>query len=117
MMESTEISLSTICGGAVPEVFERELREVLRNIHDPNTVAEKVRTLTIKFSFKPTEDRSQAVIEFSCKPSLQPVKVVKGQFFLSRHSGQLKAYAVDMKQGALFGDAAVEADRTINLVK
>ena len=101
-MDSTEISLTTICQGAVPEVFEREFRELLRNISDPNTVAEKVRTITIKFCVKPTEDRSQAAIDFTCKASLQPVKVVKGQFFLSRHTGQLKAYAVDMKQGALF---------------
>ena len=38
-MDSTEISLTTICQGAVPEVFEREFRELLRNIADPNTVA------------------------------------------------------------------------------
>lgn len=115
-MESTEISLTTICGGAVPEVFEREFRELLRNIHDPNTVAEKVRTLTIKFTVKPTEDRSQAAVDFTCKPSLQPVKVVKGQFFLSRHSGQLKAYSVDMRQGALFTEEPAAAS-SINLVK
>lgn len=42
-MDPTELTLTSICGGAVPEVFEREFRELLRNIHDPNTVAEKVR--------------------------------------------------------------------------
>lgn len=115
-MESTEISLTTICGGAVPEVFEREFRELLRNIHDPNTVAEKVRTLTIKFTVKPTEDRSQAAVDFTCKPSLQPVKVVKGQFFLSRHSGQLKAYSVDMRQGALFTNES-EAKQPMRVVE
>lgn len=114
-MESTEISLTTICNGAVPEVFEREFRELLRNIADPNMVPEKVRTVTIKFAVKPTEDRSQAAIAFTCKSSLQPVKVVRGQFFLSRHSGQLKAYSVDMQQGALFGEG--EAVTAINLVK
>lgn len=114
-MDPTELTLTSICGGAVPEVFEREFRELLRNIHDPNTVAEKVRTITIKFAVKPTEDRSQAAIDFTCKASLQPVKVVKGQFFLSRHSGQLKAYAVDLRQGALFGGD--EAGSPINLVK
>ena len=101
-MEPEEISLTTICHGGVPEVFERELRELLKNIADPNTNAEKARTLTLKFTFKPSEDRSQAAIDFTCRASLQPVKMVKSQFFLSRHSGQLKAYAVDMKQGALF---------------
>lgn len=103
-MEVESVTLSTICHGAVPEVFERELRQVLNNIADPNTVAEKLRTLTLKFTFKPTEDRSQTDIHFSCMAALQPVKVVKSQAFLSRHTGQLKAYAVDTRQGALFGD-------------
>jgi len=102
-METPEISLTTICHGGVPEVFERELKEVLANIADPNTAAEKTRTRTLKFTFKPTEDRSGAAVDFSCRASLQPVKMVKSQMFLSRHSGQLKAYPTDHQQVALFG--------------
>ncbi len=113
-MEMESLTLATICHGGVPEVFERELREVLANIADPNTVPEKTRTMTLKFVFKPTEDRTQSEIYFSCKSALQPVKVVKSQAFLSRHTGQLKAYAVDMRQGALFGE---EPAATVNLVK
>lgn len=101
-MEPNEITLQTICQGGVPEVFDRELRALLANIVDPNTWAEAPRTLTLKFVFKPSEDRSQAVIDFSCRAALQPVKMVKSQAFLSRHTGQLKAYAVDAKQVALF---------------
>lgn len=113
-MDSEEITLSTICHCGVPEVFDRELREVLKNIADPNTVAETTRTLTLKFTFKPSEDRSQAAIDFTCRASLQPVKMVKSQIFFSRHTGHLKAYAVDAKQGALFPG---EDAKPINLVK
>lgn len=86
MADEHEISISTICGGGVPEVFQRELLEVLKNIADPNTAAERPRSMTLKFTFKPTEDRSQSVIDFSCRSSLQPVKMAKSQLFLSRHT-------------------------------
>lgn len=45
---------------------------------------------------------------------LQPVRVAKSQVFLSRHSGQLKAYAADTRQVALFGDVE---EKTISVVK
>lgn len=102
MSESNEISLTTICHGAVPEIFERELRDVLANILDPNTSAEKSRKITLTFVVKPLEDRSGGSVEFSCRATLQPVRVTKSQLFLSRHTGQLKAYAVDQRQIALF---------------
>lgn len=104
-MEPESITLATICDGGVPEVFERELREVIANITDPNTDPEAVRSLTIKFVFRPYEDRSGSHVAFTCKPSLQPVQMRKSQMFLSRHSGQLKAYAQDQRQVALFGEA------------
>lgn len=97
------ISLQTICHGGAPEVFERELRTVLANIADPNTAAEKTRTITLKFTFKPTEDRGGLAVDMTCRAALQPVKVVKHQLYLSKHTGQLNAYAVDQRQGALFG--------------
>ena len=103
-MEAQEISLTTICEGAVPEVFARELKEVLANIADPNTDPERARGLTLKFTIKPYEDRSGAQVSFTCKPTLQPVEVAKSPVFLSRHSGALKAYTVDQRQVALFGE-------------
>lgn len=114
MSEPESITITTICNGGVPEVFERELREVLANIADPNTAAESTRGITLKFVFKPHEDRSGAHVSFSCKPSLQPVRIAKSQMFLSRHSGQLKAYAADQRQVAMFGP---EDTKTVSIVK
>lgn len=110
MMEPQTINLQTICHGGVPEIFERELAEVLKNIADPNTAPERPRTITLKFAFKPTEDRSGAAIDFTCKAALQPVKMVKSNLFLSRHTGQLKAYAQDQRQAVLF-DGPTEEPR------
>lgn len=109
MSEPNEISLTTICHGAVPEIFERELRDVMANILDPNTSPEKMRKITLTFMIKPLEDRSGAAVEFSCRATLQPVKVTKSQLFLSRHTGQLKAYAVDQRQIALFNGGEVSS--------
>lgn len=102
-METHEISLTTICDGGVPEVFAREFKEVLANILDPNTDPERARGLTLKFTIKPYEDRTGAQVSFTCKSTLQPVAVAKSTVFLSRHTGALKAYTVDQRQGALFG--------------
>lgn len=114
LSEPEGISITTICNGGVPEVFARELGEVLANIADPNTHAEASRSLTLKFVFKPHEDRSGAHVAFTCKPMLQPVRVSKSQVFLSRHTGQLKAYAADHRQVALFGPEDVN---NIKIVK
>lgn len=102
-METTEIDITTICGGGVNEVFQREFQEVLANIADPNTDSEGTRKLTLTFTLKPHEDRSGAQVFFTCKSALQPVVVAKSPVFLSRHTGMLKAYAVDQRQGSLFG--------------
>lgn len=51
------ISFDRMCGSAVMENFTEELREIMRNIADPNTDPEKARTLTIKLTFKPDKGR------------------------------------------------------------
>ena len=114
--EPEAISLTTICNGSVPEVFARELAAVLANIADPNTEPEKLRGLTLKFTFKPLDDRSGAIVSFSCRPTLQPVKVATSPVFLSTHSGELHAYAMDHRQVQLFGGDE-NAGKTVAIVK
>lgn len=115
MSDANVITLTTICNGGVPEVFERELREVLANIADPNTEAEKARGITLKFTLRPLEDRSGAIVSFSCRSVLQPVLVAKSPVFLSRHSGQLRAYALDHRQVSMFGADA--EGKAVTIVK
>jgi|CXWL01.1.fsa_nt_gi hypothetical protein len=110
------ITITTICNGGVPDVFARELAGVLANIADPNTEAGTTRGLTLKFTFKPLDDRSGAIVSFSCRPVLQPVKVATSPVFLSRHSGQLQAYALDHRQVSLFGGADAEK-KPMSIVK
>ena len=52
------LDLSNICAGSVPEVFERAVRELSKNLKDPNTEAEAKRKIVLEFSFKGYADRS-----------------------------------------------------------
>lgn len=114
-MDVQEIGITTICEGGVNEVFQREFNEVLKNVADPNTDPEGVRRLTLTFTIRPHEDRHGAQVFFTCKASLQPVVVAKAPVFLSRHTGTLKAYTVDQRQGALFGES--ESKSPVTAVK
>lgn len=106
MHEPTPLSLDTICEGQIPAIFTRELREVLDNISDPNTAAAKTRTITLTLNLKPLDDRSGAVMSFTCKSKLVPVSVAASTCFLSRHTGRLEAYGMDTRQGVLFGSTS-----------
>jgi hypothetical protein len=96
------IELSNICGGAVEELFQRELSEVLGNIGDVNTNPESKRKITLEFTLKPFEDRSGAQIEFTIKSKQAAVNSVKGTMFLERRGTTMVAIPHDPKQNTLF---------------
>ena len=72
-----KINLETFCGGALAEQFNRVLQEITRNVHDPNTDAEKARKLNLTITFKPNEDRTLVKTEISAKASLVPADSIK----------------------------------------
>jgi hypothetical protein len=101
--EKVEIlGLNNICGGALDEVFRRELREVLKNMYDINTPAEATRKITLELTFSPYEDRSGAEVHFTCKSKTVPVKAVSGRVFFARRGTEIVAVPHDPKQPALF---------------
>jgi hypothetical protein len=101
-MDQERLNLENICNGGVPEIFERELGEVLKNIADVNTDPEGTRKITFEFTFEPYKDRTGALIRFRCKSKLEPVEEVQGQAFLQRSGGTVVAVAHDPKQARLF---------------
>jgi len=106
-MEQEALSISNICGGAVEEVFAREMGIILANIADQNTNPEATRALTLEFKIKPFKDRSGAQIEFACKSKMAGVDTVKGTMFLQRRGTALVAVPHDPRQSRLFNPAAV----------
>ena len=111
-MADETLNLENICNGGVPEVFERELSQVLENIADVNTDPEEVRKITFEFAFEPFKDRSGAMVRFRCKSKIAPVEEVAGQMFVQRRGTNLTAIAHDPKQARMFdGKTASTGDR------
>lgn len=96
------LNIGNICGGAVNEIFERELQEVLKNISDPNTPAKAKRKIVLEFSFEPGKTRESAEVEFKCVSKTVPTTSVSGSIFMQKRHGSVQAYAHDPRQDALF---------------
>lgn len=96
------MNIGNIAGGAIPEVFDKTLDSVLRNIADINTPAEQPREIVIKIKFKPAENRELGEVSFRCEAKLAGVKVAKGNFFIAKRGADIRGYARDPKQEQLF---------------
>ena len=66
------ISMDNFRGGELLEVFNQGMRDIAKNIANPNTDPEKARTLTIKLTFKPDKNRRGAKVLISPNVSLAP---------------------------------------------
>ena len=110
------VSLDTIGGGALAELFTTELTRVLANIADPNTNEKTKRTITITASFKPNAARDVADVELTCSAKLAPIATVNTQVFMGRKDGKLVAVESDLKQSNLFDPPKPAATGTIGNV-
>jgi len=69
-MEDQELSMETINGGAVAELFDNALKKIIDNIHDINTTAE-AREITIKAVFKPLNEERRDIIVYKVIPKIK----------------------------------------------
>jgi hypothetical protein len=98
------LSIGNICNGALPEIFNRDLEKILENINDPDTDADKKRSMTIELTFIPFSDRSGASVELKTKMKLVGVPAVTATVFIGKHEGRLVAVPKDEHQKELFGE-------------
>lgn len=96
------VTLDTIGGGALPELFDAELARILANIADPNTDPSTKRVITITVSVKPNRDRDVADVELKCSSKLAGIMTVATQLFMGKHQGKLIAVEADPRQSNLF---------------
>lgn len=101
-MDGETLNILNVCNGGVPEVFERELAGVLKNIADANTDPEAKRKISLEFIISPFKDRSGAQIEFRCASKVPGVDTVKGQVFFKRAGAELIALPHDPRQIRMF---------------
>ena len=102
------VTLDTIGGGALAELFAVELARILANIADPNMDAKAKRSMTLTVTFKPSRDRDVADVALTCTSKLAGIQTVAAQVFLGKHKGQLIAVESDPRQSTLF-DQPVKA--------
>ena len=98
------VTLGTIAGGALEELFGAELTKVLANIQDVNTDPKAKRSIGIKLEFAPSEDREMTEVKVTCNAKLAGLLTVKTRAFLGRQNGRLVAVEHDPKQSKLFDD-------------
>ena len=104
------MNIGNICRGSVPEVFDRALSEVLKNVADINTPADASRKITLEFTFEPSNTREVGEIHFKCTTKLPGVQTVSGNFFLAQPAqGPVRGYARDPKQDELAFEGAPAA--------
>jgi hypothetical protein len=116
MVESTmqlpEASLTNICRGAVPERFATALKELLKNIADPNADVTTKRKLSLVFEVRAFPDRSGAEITFTVQSKLASVEALHGNLFLSKGPmGVVKGFTDDPRQTAMFAEEKTDSAR------
>ena len=89
-----KIDLKTIQNGAVLELFDEEMRKVLSNIEDENTVSNATRSISIKIDIKPDKTRRTGEVKIQTSSTLAKVKPTESFLFFDRNEeGELVALA------------------------
>lgn len=118
--EEQGVSLETLGQGAALERFNLALQDVLDNIQDVNTDPKKARTVTLKATIKPSEDREVGSIQVDVVSKLAPIAPFDVRVFLGRDQ-EGKGYASEWKSPqqslALDEEKAQTADNVYKLSK
>lgn len=69
-MSFENASIITIGDGEAVKKFDYELQQAIDNICDPNTQATAQRTVTLKLTLKPSEDRKSVDMKFAATSTL-----------------------------------------------
>lgn len=98
-MEALSVSLDTLGNGAAVERFNYELARVLRNIVDINTDPKAVRSVTLKVSLKPSDERNFAVADIQVTSKLAPIKPATTSMHISEGmAGNVRATEFNPQQ-------------------
>ncbi len=98
MPDQDEVTLSSLCDGAVEEMFQAELQKVMKNIADPNTAPAAVREIRLSIQIRPSKAREVADVIVSPSSKLAPTMSVDTVLYMGRHSGKLVAQEHNPKQ-------------------
>ena len=104
-MGEDTLSFATLAGGGVEEKLQYALSEVAANIADPNTDAKNARSITMKISIKPNEQRSIANMSIDVSTALAAPVGISTTLMIDRDKeGKIVAQEIhgkDPKQGSI----------------
>lgn len=81
---SAVYSLDKLLGGAVAEMFSKEMVKVAENVLDPNTKPDAEREILISVKVKPDEERDIANMSAQVKSKLAPHIAATGRMMFDR---------------------------------
>ena len=87
------VDITNLKKGVAIEMFQKELEKVFKNIQNLNTSAKKGRSINMKVSFKPAEDRRTVAVNISVDSNL--AKDTEDQetiIFVTNEKGKNVAY-------------------------
>jgi hypothetical protein len=95
-------SLETLGGGAAKEKFNHALEQALRNVHDPNCSATKVRTVTLVVKIVPSPDRKHLDLDINTKVKLADPDGFSIRAYTGKVAGQFVMVEDDIDQIPMF---------------
>lgn len=104
MQINDQVTLENLGHGAAAELFQVELGNVIKNIMDPNTKADAVRSITLKMKIKPSEKRTMCAVEISCDSKIAPSRPYESTMYVGLERGAAVATMYDPEQMRLSFD-------------
>jgi hypothetical protein len=102
---STNLPLSALKEGAIEELFQHAMGQVLSNIRDPNTSAEAKRKIVIQIDCMPAGDRSAVLLDIAVKNTLAGASPIKTLLTIKDDGRMVTAH--EPEQAKIPGLAAV----------
>lgn len=91
-MEHTKASsLIDMANGAIKERLDYEMGRVIQNISDPNTKATAKRTITVKITLEPDEERQHVEVSATASSTLAALHPVKTALAVGQEDGHTVA--------------------------
>lgn len=103
-MAAKRLTLSSLGGGELELLVERELKKLCENIIDPAVKTDAVRKIAINLSVKPDKKGHVADITYSVKSSLPGPDASKTTAYIAMQPGtsEIALFGVDIRQADLF---------------
>ena len=81
---SIPLTVDSLAGGGAVERLHRAIDEALENILDPNTAAKKTRTVTLKMTIKPNEQRNMGEVTVATSVALCPPQPLETSIIIDK---------------------------------